>query len=59
MSSSRVYGSPIPIVRQDLWRQLEDISNTVGDSKWMCIGDFNTYKVAEDEQGMQCQTLNQ
>lgn len=46
-----IYGSPNPSLRQGLWRQVEIINKYVGSSKWMCIGDFNFYKNAEDKQG--------
>lgn len=46
-----VYGSSIPSVRQDLWKQLEVFSKSVGNLKCLCIGDFNTYKAVEDKQG--------
>lgn len=46
-----VYGSPIPSTRQDLWSQLENISNLIGQLKWMCLGDFNAYKSVDDKHG--------
>lgn len=52
-----VYGSPIPFVRQGLWPQLEDIHKTARNSNWLCIGDFNAYKAAEDKQGVLVQIL--
>lgn len=46
-----IYASPIPFVREDLWCHLENISRSMGNDKWMCMGDFNAYKSVEDKQG--------
>lgn len=48
-----VYGSFTPSIRQSLWSQLEAIHSSTNNSNWMCIGDFNSYKVVEDKQGVQ------
>lgn len=46
-----VHGSPTPSIRQGLWSQLEDIHSEASNAKWVCIGDFNSYKATEDKQG--------
>lgn len=52
-----VYGSPTPTVRHELWSQLANLSNSMGNQRWSCIGDVNTYKGVEDKQGVLDQTL--
>lgn len=47
-----VYGSPTPSIKQGLWSQLENINKALGDSEWVCMGDFNSYKTADDKQGV-------
>lgn len=47
-----VYGSPVPSMRQNLWKFLEVIKDSIQNMKWLCMGDFNAYNRIDDKQRM-------
>lgn len=44
-----IYGSPTPTLRQNLWTSLDFINGLVNNAKWLCMGDFNSYKGVDDK----------
>lgn len=48
---SCLYGSPNKSVREFLWRNLVDFSNSIGRQEWVYAGDFKAFKSMPDKKG--------